>query len=78
MSDIPNPIAAFEIFSKKEKKQQPNKRTSLKKLSKKLAKRLFGKNLETLDTENTPEWYKIAVKEIGVKEIVVEERIVHH
>lgn len=47
MSDIPNPIAAFEIFSKKEKKQQPNKRISLKKLSKKLAKRLFGKKFAT-------------------------------
>ena len=47
MSDIPNPIAAFEIFSKKEKKQQPNKRISFKKLSKKLAKRLFGKKFAT-------------------------------
>lgn len=44
MSDIPNPIGAFEIFSpKKEKKLKPKKVDALKKLSKKLAKKLFGK-----------------------------------
>ena len=42
MADIPNPIGAFEIFpSKREKKLK--KRNSLKTLSKKLAKRIFGK-----------------------------------
>ncbi|WP_371817750.1 GNAT family N-acetyltransferase [Polynucleobacter sp. AP-Titi-500A-B4] len=44
MSDIPNPIGAFEIFSpKKEKKLKLKKVDALKKLSKKLAKKLFGK-----------------------------------
>ncbi len=44
MSDIPNPIGAFEIFSpKKEKKPKPKRAYSLKKLTKKLAKKLFGK-----------------------------------
>ena len=48
MSDIPNPIAAFEIFSpKKVKKLKPSKGDSLKKLSKKLAKKLFGKKFAT-------------------------------
>ena len=44
MSDIPNPIGAFEIFSfKKEKKKSLSKLNPIKKLSKKLAKKLFGK-----------------------------------
>ncbi len=44
MSDIPNPIGAFEIFSfKKEKKKSVSKLNPIKKLSKKLAKKLFGK-----------------------------------
>jgi len=48
MSDIPNPIAAFEIFSfKKEKKFFTPKSNPLKKLSKKLAKKLFGKKFAT-------------------------------
>ncbi|WP_082913103.1 MULTISPECIES: GNAT family N-acetyltransferase [Polynucleobacter] len=44
MSDIPNPIGAFEIFSPK-KKKDPSKSNlnPIKKLSKKLAKKLFGK-----------------------------------
>ncbi len=48
MSDIPNPIGAFEIFSPKQKKD-PNKSklNPLKKLSKKLAKKLFGKKFAT-------------------------------
>ena len=48
MSDIPNPIAAFEIFSPKKKKDQsPSKLNPLKKLSKKFAKKLFGKKFAT-------------------------------
>lgn len=48
MSDIPNPIGAFEIFVPKEKrKAKLQKNLSLKKLSKKLAKRLFGKKFAT-------------------------------
>jgi putative hemolysin len=44
MSDIPNPIGAFEIFSfKKEKKRIYSKINPIKKLSKKLTKKLFGK-----------------------------------
>ena len=44
MSDIPNPIGAFEIFSfKKEKKRMYSKINPIKKLSKKLTKKLFGK-----------------------------------
>jgi len=44
MSDIPNPIGAFEIFSfRKEKKKTLSKFNPIKKLSKKLAKKLFGK-----------------------------------
>jgi putative hemolysin len=49
MSDIPNPIAAFEIFSPKKKKADlaRSKFTPIKKLSKKLAKKLFGKKFAT-------------------------------
>jgi hypothetical protein len=48
MSDIPNPIAAFEIFSfKKEGKFSTLRSNSIKKLSKKLAKKLFGKKFAT-------------------------------
>jgi len=48
MSDIPNPIAAFEIFSfKKEKKISTLKSNPIKKLSKKFAKKLFGKKFAT-------------------------------
>ncbi len=48
MSDIPNPIGAFEFFpSKDEKKTKKTKSNSLKKLSKKLAKKLFGKKFVT-------------------------------
>jgi len=48
MSDIPNPIAAFEIFSpKKVKKLKSSKGEALKKLSKKLTKKLFGKKFAT-------------------------------
>ncbi|MDH6154455.1 putative hemolysin [Polynucleobacter sphagniphilus] len=46
MSDIPNPLAAFDIFSARvdEKKQKKAKANPLKKLfSKKVAKKLFGK-----------------------------------
>ena len=58
MSDIPNPIAAFEIFSpKKVKKLKSSKSQTLKKLSKKLAKKLFGKKFATKSRAqiNTPE-----------------------
>ena len=48
MSDIPNPIGAFEIFSlKKERKTKTSKTQTLKKLSKKFAKKLFGKKFAT-------------------------------
>ena len=48
MSDIPNPIGAFEIFSfRKEKKLSTSKLNPIKKLSKKLTKKLFGKKFAT-------------------------------
>jgi len=48
MSDIPNPIAAFEIFSPRKKKESGrSKFNPIKKLSKKLAKKLFGKKFAT-------------------------------
>jgi putative hemolysin len=48
MSDIPNPIGAFEIFStKKDGKTKTSKTQALKKLSKKFAKKLFGKKFAT-------------------------------
>ena len=48
MSDIPNPIGAFEIFSfKKQKKISSPKLNPIKKLSKKVAKKLFGKKFAT-------------------------------
>ena len=48
MSDIPNPIGAFEIFSfRKEKKLSTSKLNPIKKLSKKFAKKLFGKKFAT-------------------------------
>ena len=48
MSDIPNPIGAFEIFSRKKVKVlRPKKTHPLHKLSKKLAKKLFGKKFAT-------------------------------
>ncbi|MBU3642099.1 GNAT family N-acyltransferase [Polynucleobacter sp. Fuers-14] len=48
MSDIPNPIGSFEIFTpKKVKALKRNKPNPLKKLSKKLAKKLFGKKFVT-------------------------------
>jgi putative hemolysin len=44
MSDIPNPIGSFEIFAPKKVKALKRKRPgTLQKLSKKLAKKLFGK-----------------------------------
>ena len=48
MSDIPNPIGAFEIFAPKKDRVKNNSKTqSLKKLTKKLAKKLFGKKFAT-------------------------------
>ncbi len=48
MSDIPNPIGAFEIFSPRKKKDpSQSKLNPFKKLSKKLAKKLFGKKFAT-------------------------------
>jgi putative hemolysin len=48
MSDIPNPIAAFEIFSPRKKKESGrSKFNPIKKLSKRLAKKLFGKKFAT-------------------------------
>jgi len=48
MSDIPNPIGSFEIFApKKVKALKINKPGRLQKLSKKIAKKLFGKKFAT-------------------------------
>lgn len=48
MSDIPNPIGSFEIFApKKIKKLKKSKTNTFQKLSKKLAKKLFGKKFVT-------------------------------
>lgn len=48
MSDIPNPIGSFEIFAPKKVKALRKKKTNtLQKLSKKLAKKLFGKKFVT-------------------------------
>jgi len=48
MSDIPNPIGSFEIFApKKVKALKKKKANALQKLSKKLAKKLFGKKFVT-------------------------------
>ena len=48
MSDIPNPIGSFEIFTpKKVKALKRIKPNPLKKLTKKLAKKLFGKKFVT-------------------------------
>ena len=48
MSDIPNPIGSFEIFAPKKVKPLKKKQSNtLQKLSKKLAKKLFGKKFVT-------------------------------
>ena len=48
MSDIPNPIGSFEIFTpKKVKKLKEGKSSTFKKLSKQVAKKLFGKKFVT-------------------------------
>lgn len=48
MSDIPNPIGSFEIFTpKKVKSFKANKPNRFQKLTKKLAKKLFGKKFAT-------------------------------
>ncbi len=48
MSDIPNPIGSFEIFAPKRiKKLKKSKANPFQKLSKKLAKKLFGKKFVT-------------------------------
>lgn len=48
MSDIPNPIGSFEIFApKKVKALKANKPNRLQKLTKKIAKKLFGKKFVT-------------------------------
>jgi putative hemolysin len=48
MSDIPNPIGAFEIFSRKKVKVLKAKKSHpLQKISKKIAKKLFGKKFAT-------------------------------
>lgn len=35
----------------------------------KILERLFGKEMKAVAKEDAPEWYKIAIKELGVKEI---------
>jgi putative hemolysin len=48
MSDIPNPIGAFEIFSRRKVKVLKAKKSRpLQKISKKIAKKLFGKKFAT-------------------------------
>jgi len=48
MSDIPNPIGSFEIFTPKKVKTLKRKKPNpLQKLSKKIAKKLFGKKFVT-------------------------------
>ena len=48
MSDIPNPIGSFEIFApKKVKALKANKPNRLQRLTKKIAKKLFGKKFAT-------------------------------
>ena len=48
MSDIPNPIGSFEIFTPKKVKDLKKKKVNtIQKLSKKLAKKLFGKKFVT-------------------------------
>jgi putative hemolysin len=48
MSDIPNPIGAFEILSpRKVRKLKTSRTQTLKKLTKKFAKKLFGKKFAT-------------------------------
>jgi putative hemolysin len=48
MSDIPNPLAAFDLFEVKPKKIKKSKAEAIKKLfSKKIAKKLFGKKFAT-------------------------------
>jgi putative hemolysin len=51
MSDIPNPLGAFDIFNSrfegKFKQSKKSKTEAIKKLSKKLAKKLFGKKFAT-------------------------------
>jgi len=64
MSDIPNPIGAFEIFSpKKKRKAIASKTQALKKLSKQFAKKLFGNKFATK-----------ARAQLSVSEIVVPEK----
>ena len=51
MSDIPNPLAAFDIFNSrfegKPNGRKKSKTAALKKLSKKISKKLFGKRFAT-------------------------------
>jgi putative hemolysin len=66
MSDIPNPLGAFEIFSaKKERRAKTSKTQALKKLSKQFAKKLFGKKFATK-----------ARAQLSVAEVVVPEKSV--
>ena len=85
MSDIPNPLGAFDFFGPSfEKKPKKKKGNSLKKLfSKKLAKKLFGKKfatksrtqilakttLETHETQGTQETQKSPVIEKPVHKV---------
>jgi putative hemolysin len=62
MSDIPNPIGAFEIFSPRKKKDpSQSKLNPIKKLSKKLAKKLFGKKFATKARAELAEAEAVAV-----------------
>ena len=70
MSDIPNPLAAFDIFNsrfeQKPKKNKKNKTEALKKLfSKKMANKLFGKRFAT----------KARVELSAQEPIAVEQRV---
>jgi len=62
MSDIPNPIGAFEFFAPKKKKDpSASKLNPIKKLSKKLAKKLFGKKFATKTRKQLVESVEVAV-----------------
>jgi putative hemolysin len=62
MSDIPNPIGAFEFFTPKKKKETTaSKLNPIKKFSKKLAKKLFGKKFATKTRKQLVESMEVAV-----------------
>ena len=68
MSDIPNPIGAFEFFTPKKKKDpSASKLNPIKKLSKKLAKKLFGKKFATKTRKQLVESAEVVVVPLATK-----------